>query len=248
MSRYILLLLLLIAALLPALAEPVPEPPLPTYTVTRIARELKMSGKADDPLWAQAEAVTLTDADTGKPAQFNTTVRVLYSQRYLYVAIACEDDYAWGTLKNHDDNIFQEECVEVFLAPSGSFRSFFEIEVSPLNTVLDSYQLSRSLPDGSYRRLQFLTSYTCEGLVTKVFVDGELNKKGGAKGWTVEYAIPFTAIVGRDNIVPIPGDRWRANFARIDTPEPEKPTFASWSPLGYHDFNRSYRFGWMVFK
>jgi hypothetical protein len=246
MARYLIPLLLLCAAL--AHAAPPAEVPLPTYTVNRIDCDLALTGKADDPLWQRAEAVTLTYADTGKPMRFTTTARVLYNQRYLYVAMTCEDDYAWGTLTKHDDNIFMEECVEVFLAPSGSFRAFYEIEVSPLNTVLDSYQLSRSLPDGSYRKLFFLTEYTCEDLVTKVFVDGEVNKKGGAKGWTVEYRIPFTSIVGRDNIVPNPGDRWRANFARIDTPEPDKPTFASWSPLGYHDFNRSYRFGWMVFK
>lgn len=247
MMRTLLSLALLLAALA-TVAAPPKEAPLPTYTATKIDRDLVLTGKVDDPLWQQAEAVTLSDADTAGPTHFKTTVRVLYNQHYLYVAYACEDDYVWGTLTKRDDMLFTEECVETFLAPSGSFRSFFEIEVSPLNTILDSYQLSRSLPDGSYRKLFFLTGYTCEDLLTKVFVDGELNKKGGAKGWSVEYAIPFTSIVGRDNIVPNPGDRWRANFCRIDTPEPGKSTYASWSPLGFHDFNCSYRFGWMVFK
>ncbi len=241
MTKYLLLLFTL------GLLATAVEPPLPTYTVARVDRDLALTGKADDPLWARAEAVALTDADTGAPARFATTVRALYNARYLYVAFTCEDDYVWGTVTEHDGAIYAEECVETFLAPSGSFRAYYEINVSPRNTVFDSYQLSRSLPDGSFRKLQFLRDYTCEGLVTKVSITGELNTPGGAKGWSVEYAIPFTAIVGRDNIVPNPGDRWRANFARIDTPRPEKPAFASWSPLGYHDFHRSYRFGWMVF-
>jgi hypothetical protein len=75
-----------------------------------------------------------------------------------------------------------------------------------------------------------------------------LNQAYGSKSWTMEMAIPFTSIVGRDNIVPNPGDRWRANFCRIDTATPDKPAFSSWSPLGWHDFNRSYRFGWIEFK
>ena len=138
--------------------------------------------------------------------------------------------------------------VETFLAPSGSFRSFYEIEVNPLNAIFDSYQLNYSQPDGSCRKLYFNPAYNCEGLLTKVFVGGVLNQAHGTKSWTVEMALPFTSIVGRDNIVPNPEDRWRANFCRIDFAAPDQPAFSSWSPLGGHNFNRSCRFGWIEFK
>jgi len=224
------------------------EGAFPAYTVTRVDRDLVLSGKADDPLWQQAAVITLADADTGKPPHQATTVRLLYNQKYLYVAYVCAADTVRATLAKRDEPLYTEDVVETFLAPSGSFRSFYEIEVSPLNTILDSYQLSYSLEDGSYRKLYFNKDYTCVDLQTKVFVDGVLNQAGGAKRWTVEKAIPFTSIVGRDNIVPNPGDRWRANFCRIVFSTPDKPAFSSWSPLGGHDFNRSYRFGWIEFK
>ena len=224
------------------------EPALPTHVVTRIDRDLVLSGKADDPLWQQAAVIMLTDADTGNSPQLTTTVRLLYNQQYLYVAYVCAADTLRATLTKRDGPLYTEDVVETFLAPSGSFRSFYEIEVSPLNTILDSYQLSYSRPDGSYRKLYFNPAYTCADLLTKVFVEGVPNQAHGAKSWTVEMAIPFTSIVGRDNIVPNPGDRWRANFCRIDFAAPDKPAFSSWSPLGGHDFNRSYRFGWIEFK
>jgi hypothetical protein len=221
---------------------------LPTQVVTRIDRDLVLSGKMDDPLWQQAAAFPLADADTGASPHLATTVRLLYSQKYLYVAFVCAADTVSATLTKHDDPLYTGDVVETFLAPSGSFRSFYEIEVNPLNAILDSYQLSYSQPDGSCRKLYFNPAYTCDGLLTKVFVDGVLNQAHGSKSWTMEMAIPFASIVGRDNIVPNPGDRWRANFCRIDTATPDKPAFSSWSPLGWHDFNRSYRFGWIEFK
>lgn len=221
---------------------------LPTQVVTRIERDLVLSGKLDDPLWQQATAFSLSDADTGGAPLQATTVRVLYSQKYLYVAFVCAADTIRATLTKRDDPLYTEDVVETFLAPSGSFRSFYELEVNPLNAILDSYQLSYSQPDGSYRKLYFNPAYTCEGLLTKVSVDGVLNQSHGSKSWTVEMAIPFASIVGRDNIVPNSGDRWRANFCRIDCSARDKPTFSSWSSLGGHDFNRSYRFGWIEFK
>ena len=107
---------------------------------------------------------------------------LLYNQKYLYVTYACEDDTVRATLTQHHDPLYTEDVVETFLAPSGSFRSFYEIEVSPLNTIYESYQLSSSLPDGSYRWLYFNPGYTCRGLVSKVFVDGVPNKPHGAQG------------------------------------------------------------------
>ena len=224
------------------------DPDLPLQVVIRVDRDLVLSGKADDPLWQQAVPITLADADTGKSPQLATTVRLLYNQKYLYVAYTCTADTLRATLTQRDEPLYSEDVVEIFLAPSGFFRSFYEFEVSPRNTILDSNQLSHSLADGSYRKLDFNPNYTCEGLVTKVSIDGVLNKAHGAKSWTVEMAIPFTSIVGRDNIVPNPRDRWRANFCRIDYTTPDKPAFSSWSPLGGHDFNRSYRFGSLEFS
>ena len=69
---------------------------LPSYTCQRIDRDLAVSGKVDDPLWASAAAVTLNDPVTGEPGKFSTTVKLLYNERYLYIAFQCEDDYVWG--------------------------------------------------------------------------------------------------------------------------------------------------------
>jgi hypothetical protein len=220
---------------------------LPTCVCKHVDRDLVLTGKADDPLWATAETVRLSDADTGAKPAYDTTVRMLWSNKYLYIAFACEDPLVRTNITQHDGELFTQDVTEVFLAPTGCWRNYFEIEVNPLNVTLDSFMLNQSNPDGSYRRIQFLGSYDCWDLRSKVAIDGEMGKPG-AKGWSAEYAIPFMSLEGPDNIVPKPGDRWRANFCRIDVGAGPEMTFHSWSPLGFHDFHRAYRFGWMVFK
>ena len=54
-------------------------------------------------------------------------------------AFICEDTDAWGTLTERDDPLYDEECVELFLAPGEADPAdYFEFEVSPLGTLFDA--------------------------------------------------------------------------------------------------------------
>jgi hypothetical protein len=224
-----------------------PEPRLPAYACRRIDRDLVLSGKADDPLWTDAEAVQLGEPVDGRPNRYRTAARLLYNERYLYIAFDCEDEYVWGTLDERDAPIYEQECVEAFLCPSGKVRQYYEINVSPRNTVFDAAILNgRSAPDGA-GAFKGLPQYTCEGLVTKVHIRGELGVKG-SKGWSAEFAIPFASIPGADSLVPRPGDAWRFNLYRIDSPVPPALEFYAWSPTGANDYHRPWRFGVLVFR
>ena len=220
---------------------------LPVYECKAVDRDLVISGKADDPLWQQAESIALGNPIDGKPCRYRTTARMLYSQRCLYIAFACEDEYVWGTFTEHDADIFTEECVEAFICPSGKMRQYYELNVSPRNTVFDAFILNGRPIGGDRRNLRVLKEFTCPELVTKVHVDGQLGVRG-AKGWSAEYAIPFTSLIGADNLVPQPGDQWRINLYRIDSPEPPKLEFYAWSPPGANDYHLPWRFGVLKFR
>ena len=230
-------------------APPSPMRPLgvPSCACRRIDRDLVLTGRIDDPLWLQAEPVTLGDPIDGKPGRYRTTARLLYNERFLYVAFDCEDAFVWGTHDRRDAPIFEEECVEAFLCPSGKVRQYYEINVSPRNAVFDAAILNaRSATDGT-GPFQGLWGYTCEGLVTRVHVRGELGAPG-AQGWSAELAIPFAAIPGADRLAPGPGDAWRFNLYRIDSPAPPELEFYAWSPTGANDYHRPWRFGWLRFE
>jgi hypothetical protein len=221
--------------------------PLPSYTCQKIQRDLILTGKVDDPLWQQAEVVRLNDPIHGQAGRHRTTARLLYNARCLYIAFQCEDEHVWGTLTEHDSAIFTEECVEAFICPSGRMRQYYEINVSPRNTVFDAFILNGRPRNGERTNFRTWKDYTCDGLVTRVWIDGELGKPG-AKGWSVEYAIPFPSIIGSDHLTPQPGEEWRLNLYRIDSPAPKHLEFYAWSATGANDFHLPWRFGVLQFK
>ena len=79
------------------------EAALPTLAVSRVDRDLVLSGKADDPVWQQAAVITLADADTGAAPHLATAVHLLDSQKQLNVAFVCAADTVSATLTKHDD-------------------------------------------------------------------------------------------------------------------------------------------------
>ncbi|MGQ9503674.1 MAG: carbohydrate-binding family 9-like protein [Thermogutta sp.] len=229
---------------------PVEEDPIfvhgPTYRCFKIERDLVLTGGLDDPLWQAARVAELREPVAGRPGRYRTSARLLYNDRYLYVGFQCEDEFVWGTLNQRDAPIYEEECVEVFLCPTAQPRLYYEINVSPLNTVFDAFILNGRPVGGPRINFTGLKDYTCEGLITRVLVDGKLGQQG-AKGWSAEYAIPFQAIVGNQLGTPKPGTRWFFNLFRIDAPDRQKPAFYSWAPTGAIDFHRPWCFGIILF-
>ena len=146
--------------------------------------------------WRKVTSVELRETVSGGPPQQATRVRVAWSEVELRVLFHAEDTHAWATLTERDAPLWEEEVVEVFLDPVGDLESYFEIEVNPLNAVLDLVlRRNRSgyVMDFAWR---------CEGLRTAVV------KTDGA--WTAELAIPFRSLVAEP---PQAGDCWRVNFA-----------------------------------
>lgn len=221
--------------------------PLPVCECRHVDREVNLSGKVDDPLWQQAVPVKLASPIDGKPGRYQTSARMLYSNTHLYLAFQCEDAYVWGTFTERDAEIYTEECVEMFLCPSGKTRQYYEINVSPRNTVFDAVILNGRPAKGGRTNFRGLKEYTCEGLVTKIHIDGTLGEPG-AKGWSAEFAIPFTSIPGADRLTPQAGDEWRVNLFRIDTPPKSKMELYAWSPTGANDFHVPWAFGVLRFK
>lgn len=221
---------------------------LPIYYCEKIERDLRLSGKMDDPLWERAAEVPLMDAITGNPGRFATSVRVLYNTRYLYVGFRCEDDYVWGTVKNRNGAIYDEECVEVFLNPSGVPHQYYEINVSPLNVIFDAVVINARTPRDPEAEFIGFSAWDPPELRTSVHVDGKVNTSGAARGWTAELAIPLAALFGAPNTPPKPGDVWRINFYRIDSPRKNQREHYAWSRTDRAAFHQPWKFGYLVFE
>jgi hypothetical protein len=221
---------------------------LPLYSCKKIDRNLNLDGKLGDRLWTLATPVSMRETVSGKNGRFETNVRLLYNNQYLYVGFQCEDTYVWGTHTRRDAPIYDEECVEVFLDPANSGYCYFELNLSPRNVIYDAFVLTARTEKTPGAKILPLFSYDMEGLITQTHIEGEADKPGKAKGWTAEYAIPFSECLGAPHLPPISGDRWRVNLYRIDSVKKGEQTLYAWNPTGYLKFHIPWRYGILHFE
>ncbi|MFZ5515995.1 MAG: carbohydrate-binding family 9-like protein [Candidatus Zhuqueibacterota bacterium] len=221
---------------------------LPMYLCPKIDEDFALTGKIDNPAWNKSSAVPLVDAITGKDGKFATTVQALYSDAYLYVAFTCADDYIWGTETERNSPIYDEECVEVFLNPANAGHQYYEINLSPKNVVFDAALLNNRTPANPFAEFMGFPDWDMKKLETAVSIDGEVDSDGNGRSWTAELKIPMAELFGAPHCPPLPGDVWRANFFRIDSPKKGERHHYAWSPTERIAFHLPWRFGYLKFQ
>jgi hypothetical protein len=196
-------------------------------------RAYRFNAMSADPAqspWPEVEHVSLCKNEAGDAPDQATTVRVGYDEKFLRLLFLCVDSEPWSTLTGHDEPLYKEEVVEVFLDPVGDGEAYFELEVNVNNAVLDGCM--RRVRSGYRKDFR----WHCAGLQTAVRRD--------APGWIAEWAIPFASISGAS---PQPGEQWRVNLTRIDRPTSKPRELSAWSPTGLPQFHVPQKFGVLEF-
>ena len=180
--------------------------------------------------WETCPSVCFRDIRSGATPVQSTTVRLACDADELRILLRAEDTHIAATLTERKAALYTEEVLEIFLDPVGDGECYFEIEVNPLNAVLDLVlRRNRS----GYRK-DF--AWVCEGLRTAVRCD--------SAGWSAELSIPFRSLAADP---PRIGESWRANFTRIDRPPAAPRELTAWSPTYLDTFHAVERFGWIDF-
>jgi hypothetical protein len=175
-------------------------------------------------------------ADGSGPAQQQTVTRVCYNRQMLFVRFDCADTDIWGTYTQRDDAIYDEEVVEIFIAPGDATPvDYYEFEVSPNGVLLEVFAHN---PTGDRAQMQLDFTWDCAGLQWVAQRDDAQNQ------WRVIYALPWASIGAPTDLPTI----WRANFYRIDRPRNGEPEFSCWSPtmIDPADFHRPAYFGYLT--
>ncbi len=180
--------------------------------------------------WRARESVEFCDVVSGAAPQQATRVWAAWDAEELRVLIRAEDTHIHATLTERDAPLYTEEVVELFLDPAGDGECYFEIEVNPLNAVLDL--VLRRNRSGCKKDF----AWQCENLRTCVHRE--------AAAWSAELAIPFRSLTAAP---PKPGEKWRANFTRIDRPPDVARELTAWSPTGFANFHVPERFAVIEF-
>lgn len=209
----------------------------------KATKPIKIDGKLDEETWSKAASTNaFVDTLTGGSTPMKTEAKVAWDDKFLYIAFQNEDEDVWSTFKKHDDKLWTQEAVEVFIDANGDGKDYIELQVNPNNVSFDSY-----LP--AYRENQ--NDWDAK-MKTAVAVNGTLNKRDDKdKGWTVELAIPWADVKGKGKYElttpPKAGDTWSVNFFRMDMPKDKPQVASSWSPPLVGDFHKLDRFGKLVF-
>jgi Carbohydrate family 9 binding domain-like len=233
-----------------------------TYTAPRVDHDITVDGRASEPAWQDAPWSSLfVDIEgSAKPAPRHATrVKMLWSERYLFVYAEMIEPHVWATLTQKNSVIYHDNAFEIFLDPSGNGENYYEFEINALGTL---WELTLEKP---YRRGGKPRHGTnLPSLRSAVQVEGTLNDPRDLdRKWSCEIAIPLTELkqIGVPAVVPPEaGDVWRINFSRVqwrlDVVEgryvrrPRGTDPASnwvWSPIGVIDMHVPEKWGTLVF-
>jgi hypothetical protein len=205
------------------------------YYCRKTQYPLNIDGDVKKPKWEQAEKVFLVDTVTGQPPRQKTWCKLLWDEDFLYAAFYCEDDYINACLTGYNDKIYEEEVVEIFLDDNCDLKTYIEIELSPLNTLLH-YSMHNDL-----RGTKIAFARVEKTIISAVRDDREQNI------WTAELAIPFTEFLTAPNSPPKKGDKWLMNLYRIDRPLDGSDEYTAWQPTGKINYHMPEKFGTLVF-
>ena len=235
-----------------------PSNELRSYDCHRATAPITIDGRGDDPAWAAAAwTEPFVDIQGSKhPApRWQTRVKMLWDDQFLYVHAELEEPHVWGTLTKKNSTIYHDNDFEIFLDPTGGGVNYYEFEVNALGTI---WELTLDKP---YRRGGKPTLGTnLASLKSAVHVDGTVNdSRDTDRKWTVEVAIPVHELGGIKVPAKLPikvGDEWRINFSRVHwsyelvdgkyvkVPKEKKPEDNwVWSPQGAIDMHIPEKWG-----
>lgn len=219
---------------------------LPSYHCRRIVERLTIDGDISKSVWRSMPVIALgLAADGGTPGQ-PTFVRSCWDGENLYLAFECQDMDIRATMAQRDDRVWQEEAVEAFIAPYGDLRHYYELQCNPINTVRDLMVTSpNARPDNEI----FDGSWDCAGWQTAVCSLPDLSAAGmSGPGWSVEWRIPLSELLGTGAGPVLPGEKWRLNLFRIDRwPQEEYSSWAATPGMPF-SFHRPACFGHWIFE
>lgn len=185
------------------------------YVVYQAISDIVVDGRADEISWQKAEWTDYFEDIEGdkKPAPtYKTRIKMLWDKRNLYILAELEEPHIWAYYLTRDQIVFHENDFEIFIDPDGDTHNYFEFELNAQNTLFDLFMPKPYRNGGNYD-----IGWDAAGFESAVFIDGTINNPADTdKKWTVEVAIPFSALeLSGKYSIPGNGDNWKINFSRV---------------------------------
>ncbi len=197
--------------------------------------------------WAKTSAVSLP-LRKKSGLGLGTRIRLAYSDTGLYVQVEVEDTRVTATLQEDLAQLWTEDVFELFLWPDESIPAYFEYEISPLGRELPLMVLNTGDTFQGWTPWPYEDSTRVKKAVLAFGAQGPGPARPGQEieGWIAEIYVPFALLKPIGHNPPRPGDRWRANFYRVDYDSGEAEIW-SWQPTE-NNFHEPEKFGTLLFR
>jgi hypothetical protein len=192
--------------------------PRPRAPATRATAPIVLDGVLDDPAWTEAPVLggfVQSRPDRGEPATEETEVRILYDDANLYVGVELFDREPDALVIPSLEQDFESGNSDIFGITLDTFldrRNAFMFLVNPKGAVKEAQDFDDSRQENA----------AWEGVF-------EVRTRTHERGWTVEWAIPFTTL--RFDPRKDPQD-WGMNMMRRIRRKNEE---SYWAPLDQRD-------------
>ena len=212
------------------------------YEVPKV-KDFEVTGSGGAAAWAKADWANLKKEGKDGLTYF-ARFKMVYSSTGLYFLMSGSDEWLSAKMQKDFMDLFLEDVFEVFLWPDERYPLYFEYGISPLNR-----ELPLMVTNISSRVMGWLPwHYSGDRKVRKKtgVIGNKLEPGAVIKGWRAEFFIPFKLLEPLLSSAPKKGNRWRANFYRVDY-DGGKTTKWEWSPVS-GDFHRRRDFGTLLFR
>lgn len=176
---------------------------------------------ADETVWAKTEnhIQKFYKANGESVDYYQTKIKTCYNDKSLFIKFLCEDEEILSNFKNYNDPVYNEEAVEVFIAPGNRTR-YYEIDLSPRNIVFEALITN----DLNGKKFKCYSDWRCNGLRSKILKKSTDFNQSTFGNWEAILEIPFKSLT-TEQIIP---SKWHINFYRIKRiPEEE---YSCWLP------------------
>lgn len=213
--------------------------PRPVLQARRISQDFELDGCLGSPLWQTTQPALLdqTSASGAVRPEMATTVRALWSEKYLYLAYECpfteltvfKPPQANGKrfdLAKEGVSLWDRDVVEAFIGGEWENpRRYAEFEVAPTNERLDL--MITNLPEKDFSWSSHFQSMV------------KVNNR--SREWTCEMRVPLD---GLNKNKPSLGTQWNLNLFRCDR---ANHAFLAFRPTLTGSFHAPERFGVLEF-
>jgi hypothetical protein len=197
--------------------------------------------------WKDIPAQRLRNYMGKKPDHFPTAeVKIIYDTKSISVMFQVEDRYVRATAAAHQDDVYNDSCVEFFFTPNTDVsKGYFNLEMNCGGTMLFHFQRQPRrerlvIPESDCRAIQVRHSLPR-------IVNPEIDEP---VTWSVAYKIPINLLARYCPVIsPTPQAAWRVNFYKC-ADATTQPHWLTWAPidLPVPDFHQPQSFGILQFE